>query len=67
MNYIIKTQIMGGIKMIHSILLIGQSNMGGRGFKEEVPWIENDKILVNRNGRCVKCIVPSTPTVLRQA
>ena len=29
--------------MMHSILIIGQSNMGGRGFKEDVEPIKNDK------------------------
>ena len=37
--------------MIHSILIIGQSNMGGRGFREEVPPIENENLYVLRNGR----------------
>lgn len=47
--------------MMHSILIIGQSNMGGRGFADEVPWIENDKILVNRNGRWRKMYCPVNP------
>ncbi len=47
--------------MIHSILLIGQSNMGGRGFKEEVPPIENDKLFVLRNGRWRAMYVPVNP------
>lgn len=47
--------------MIHSILLIGQSNMGGRGFKSEVEPIVNDKILVARNGRWRKMYVPVNP------
>lgn len=37
--------------MIHSFLLIGQSNMAGRGFMNEVEPIINDKIKVLRNGR----------------
>ncbi len=37
--------------MIHSFLLIGQSNMCGRGFREEVAPIENNRIFVLRNGR----------------
>lgn len=34
-----------------SILLIGQSNMAGRGFMEEVPPIYNEHINMLRNGR----------------
>lgn len=37
--------------MIHSILIIGQSNMAGRGFMNEVEPIKNDHIFVLRNGR----------------
>ncbi len=37
--------------MIHSILIIGQSNMAGRGFKNEVEPIENERLKVLRNGR----------------
>ncbi len=37
--------------MTHSFLLIGQSNMAGRGFRDEVPPIQNDHIFVLRNGR----------------
>jgi len=44
--------------MIHSFLIIGQSNMGGRGFKEEVEPIINDKIFVLRNGRWRAMYVP---------
>ncbi len=47
--------------MIHSILIIGQSNMGGRGFKEEVPPIANDKLYVLRNGRWRAMYVPVNP------
>lgn len=47
--------------MIHSILLIGQSNMGGRGFANEVEPIPNDKILVLRNGRWRPMYVPVNP------
>ena len=47
--------------MIHSFLLIGQSNAGGRGFKEEVEPIDNEKILVLRNGRWRKMYVPVNP------
>lgn len=37
--------------MIHSFLLIGQSNMAGRGFIAEAEHIENENLLVLRNGR----------------
>ncbi len=47
--------------MMHSILLIGQSNMGGRGFKEEVEPIVNDKLYVLRNGRWRAMYVPVNP------
>jgi len=47
--------------MIHSILIIGQSNMGGRGFASEVEPIKNDKILVARNGRWRPMYVPVNP------
>ena len=47
--------------MIHSFLLIGQSNAGGRGFPGEVPPIPNDKIFVLRNGRWRPMYVPVNP------
>lgn len=37
--------------MVSSFLLIGQSNMAGRGFKSEVPPIVNEGIFMLRNGR----------------
>jgi len=37
--------------MIASFLLIGQSNMAGRGYSQEVPAIINEGIKVLRNGR----------------
>ena len=37
--------------MIHSFLLIGQSNMAGRGFLNEAPKIDATHIKVLRNGR----------------
>ncbi|PIF47514.1 lysophospholipase L1-like esterase [Chryseobacterium sp. 52] len=37
--------------MTHSFLMIGQSNMAGRGFLEEVPPIYDEKIKMLRNGR----------------
>lgn len=36
--------------MIHSFLLIGQSNMAGRGYLKEVPVICNERIKMFRNG-----------------
>lgn len=48
--------------MIHSFLLIGQSNMAGRGFPSEVePLPKNDKIYVMRNGRWWPKYVPVNP------
>lgn len=44
--------------MIHSFLMIGQSNMAGRGYKEEVEPIVSDKIKVLRNGRWQPMYVP---------
>lgn len=47
--------------MIHSILIIGQSNMAGRGFMNEVEPIENDRLKVLRNGRWQKMFFPVNP------
>lgn len=47
--------------MKHSILIIGQSNMAGRGFPHEVDPIQNDQISVLRNGRWRKMYVPVNP------
>lgn len=47
--------------MIHSFLLIGQSNMAGRGRKEEVEPIPNKDIYVLRNGRWWPMYVPVNP------
>lgn len=44
--------------MIHSFLLIGQSNMAGRGFAHEVEPISNPALKVLRNGRWQKMYVP---------
>lgn len=44
--------------MIHSFLLIGQSNMAGRGFADEVEPIHNEHIKVLRNGRWQQMYVP---------
>ncbi|WP_195266745.1 sialate O-acetylesterase [Clostridium sp. 1001275B_160808_H3] len=37
--------------MIKSVLMLGQSNMAGRGFISEVPPIYNERIQMLRNGR----------------
>ena len=47
--------------MMHSILIIGQSNMAGRGFKNDVSPINNDALYVLRNGRWRKMYVPVNP------
>ena len=47
--------------MIHSFLMIGQSNMAGRGFKEEVEKIRNSRLKVLRNGRWQNMYVPVNP------
>ena len=47
--------------MFHSILIIGQSNMGGRGFVNEVEPIINDKLYVLRNGRWRALYHPVNP------
>ena len=44
--------------MIHSFLMIGQSNMAGRGKKEEVEPIDNKELKVMRNGRWQNMYVP---------
>lgn len=36
---------------MYSFLMIGQSNMAGRGFKSEVPEIRGERLYVLRNGR----------------
>ncbi len=47
--------------MIHAFLLVGQSNMAGRGFPHEVEPIDNKDILVLRNGRWWPMYVPVNP------
>lgn len=47
--------------MVHSFLLIGQSNMAGRGHIEDVDPIVNDRIKVLRNGRWQPMYVPVNP------
>jgi len=47
--------------MIHSILIIGQSNMAGRGRAEEIDPIVNDNVYVMRNGRWRPKYIPVNP------
>ena len=48
--------------MIHSILIVGQSNMAGRGDLEQAPTLKNqDKIFVARNCRWVNLFRPVNP------
>ena len=47
--------------MKHSILLIGQSNMAGRGYTNEVPPITNKRLFVLRNGLWRPMYVPVNP------
>lgn len=47
--------------MTHSFLLIGQSNMAGRGFTGEVAPIQNEKLHVLRNGRWMFFYSPVNP------
>lgn len=47
--------------MIHSFLMIGQSNMAGRGYVAEVEPIENPDLLVLRNGRWHGMYTPVNP------
>ena len=47
--------------MIHSILLLGQSNMAGRGYPKDVEPIRNDEIFVLRNGIFRPMYVPVNP------
>ena len=47
--------------MIHSFLLIGQSNAAGRGFPEEVEAISSEHLMVLRNGRWRKMYTPVNP------
>ena len=47
--------------MIHSFLLIGQSNMAGRGDIGDVEPIANPALRVLRNGRWQRLFVPVNP------
>lgn len=44
--------------MIHSFLMIGQSNMAGRGFRKDVPLIYDEQIKMLRNGRWQTMVEP---------
>ena len=47
--------------MIHSFLMIGQSNMAGRGDMREVEPIRNPRLKVLRNGRWQPFFTPVNP------
>ena len=47
--------------MIHSFLMIGQSNMAGRGDLKEAPPLNSDRIAVLRNGRWQPLFRPINP------
>lgn len=47
--------------MMHSVLIIGQSNMAGRGFASEVEPVCNEHIYVLRNGRWRNMYTPVNP------
>ena len=47
--------------MTHSILLIGQSNMAGRGNPNDAPLVKNDRLFVLRNGRWQSLYRPVNP------
>ena len=47
--------------MIHSFLLIGQSNMAGRGFINEAVNIDTDRIKILKNGRWQPMFRPINP------
>ena len=47
--------------MIHSFLLIGQSNMAGRGRMDDAVEIDKSQLLVLRNGRWQKLFRPVNP------
>ncbi|MBE7027006.1 MAG: sialate O-acetylesterase [Ruminococcaceae bacterium] len=47
--------------MIHSFLLIGQSNMAGRGYLNDAPEIDTSHIKILRNGRWQEMFRPINP------
>jgi hypothetical protein len=44
--------------MIHSFLMIGQSNMAGRGRPGDLPPVENERLFMLRNGRWRALVEP---------
>jgi len=53
-----KNNILKLLKMIHSFLMAGQSNMAGRGFLNDVPPIYNEHIKMLRNGKWQTMVEP---------
>lgn len=49
------------LTMIHSFLLIGQSNMAGRGFVQEAAQVDTSRIKILRNGRWQPMFRPVNP------
>lgn len=47
--------------MVHSILILGQSNMGGRGYPADVEPINRERLYVLRNGRWRAMYTPVNP------
>ena len=47
--------------MVHSFLLVGQSNMAGRGFLDEAPEIDTTHVKMLRNGYWVNMFRPVNP------
>ena len=47
--------------LMHSILIIGQSNMAGRGLRDQVDPIVNPNLMVLRNGRWRNMYIPVNP------
>ena len=52
---------MGGLPVIYSFLMIGQSNMAGRGFPKDVEPISFENLWVLRSGLWRPCAVPVNP------
>lgn len=61
LKYNIFNKSVGGLKMIHSFLLIGQSNMAGRGFLSEAESVDFKGLKVLRNGRWETMFRPVNP------
>lgn len=49
------------VRLMHSFILIGQSNMAGRGYIKEAHEIDNSRIYTLRNGRWQKMFRPINP------